>query len=300
MDLGLPEWGGWGKGAVRMRNVQIQIMVCFYGALLFAVTMVVPLSAGDLKVGGDKALSAEEILERVRLTLAKPREDLPVITYLRHSVITDLDANGNPQKVTSKTHRAYSDARDQLLLEVDGRPATQKEIDKDRAHNLDRQQKFLHRQADKDGDHNDDLMVKNMDLFRKKFSVILDEEERVRERECYVLRFMPDPNYSLDNRFVDRLMNAVRPKVWVDKKAFRITRIETRLLESVSFLGGLAGVLRNIEINVNQQEWLPDVWVDDTVSAFFDVRVFFKTYRFRLKSKSSEFKEVVEETASSE
>lgn len=283
-----------------MRNVQIQIMVCFYGVLLFAVSMVLPLSAEDLKVEGDKALSAEEILEQVRLTLKERRQDLPVITYLRHSVITDLDAEGKPQKVKRKTHRAYSDERDQVLLEVNGRPANQKEIEKDRAHNLDRQQKFLHRQADKDGDHSDDLMAKNMDLFRKKFSVFLDGEERVRERECYVLRFIPDPDYSLDNRFVDRLMNAVRPKVWVDKKAFRIARIETKLVESVSFLGGLAGVLRNIEINVDQQEWLPDIWVDDTVSAFFDVRVFFKTYRFRLKSKSSEFEELVEETASSE
>lgn len=272
-----------------MRNVQIQCMVCFCGVLLFAVSMIVSLSADDVKVGANKALSAEEILEQVRLTLKEPRKDLPVITYLRRSVITELDAEGKHQKVTQKTHRAYSDERDQLLLEVDGRPATQKEIDKDRAHNLDRQQKFLHRQADKDSDHNEDLMVKNMDLFRKKFSVLLDGEERIQERECYVLRFIPDPEFSLDNRFVDRLMNAVRPKVWVDKKAFRIVRIETKLVESVSFLGGLAGVLRDIEINVDQTEHLPDVWVDDTVSAFFDVRVFFKTYRFRLKSKSSEF-----------
>lgn len=272
-----------------MRNVQIQCMVCFCGVLLFAVSMIVSLSADDVKVGANKALSAGEILEQVRLTLKEPRKDLPVITYLRRSVITELDAEGKHQKVTQKTHRAYSDERDQLLLEVDGRPATQKEIDKDRAHNLDRQQKFLHRQADKDSDHNEDLMVKNMDLFRKKFSVLLDGEERIQERECYVLRFIPDPEFSLDNRFVDRLMNAVRPKVWVDKKAFRIVRIETKLVESVSFLGGLAGVLRDIEINVDQTEHLPDVWVDDTVSAFFDVRVFFKTYRFRLKSKSSEF-----------
>lgn len=272
-----------------MRNVQIQCMVCFCGVLLFAVSMIVSLSADDVKVGANKALSAEEILEQVRLTLKEPRKDLPVITYLRRSVITELDAEGKHQKVTQKTHRAYSDERDQLLLEVDGRPATQKEIDKDRAHNLDRQQQFLHRQADKDSDHNEDLMVKNMDLFRKKFSVLLDGEERIQERECYVLRFIPDPEFSLDNRFVDRLMNAVRPKVWVDKKAFRIVRIETKLVESVSFLGGLAGVLRDIEINVDQREHLPDVWVDDTVSAFFDVRVFFKTYRFRLKSKSSEF-----------
>ena len=267
-------------------------MVWFYGLLLYAVSMAVSLTAEDLKVGGDKALSAEEILEQVRLALEEPRKDLPVITYLRRSVITDLDADGKPKKVTRKTHRAYSDERDQLLLEVDGRPATQKEIDKDRAHNLDRQQKFLHRQADKDGDHNDDLMVKNMDLFRKKFTVLLDGEERIHERECYVLRFIPNPEFSLDNRFVDRLMNAVRPKVWVDKKAFRIARIESKLVESVSFLGGLAGVLRDIEINVDQTEHLPDVWLDDTVSAFFDVRVFFKTYRFRLKSKSSEFKKL--------
>ena len=275
-----------------MRNVQIQSMVWFYGLLLYAVSMAVSLTADNLKVGGDKALSAEEILEQVRLALEEPRKDLPVITYLRRSVITDLDADGKPKKVTRKTHRAYSDERDQLLLEVDGRPATQKEIDKDRAHNLDRQQKFLHRQADKDGDHNDDLMVKNMDLFRKKFTVLLDGEERIHERECYVLRFIPNPEFSLDNRFVDRLMNAVRPKVWVDKKAFRIARIEIKLVESVSFLGGLAGVLRDIEINVDQTEHLPDVWLDDTVSAFFDVRVFFKTYRFRLKSKSSEFKKL--------
>lgn len=278
-----------------MRKVQGHFMVVLCCTLLCAWSMAVPARAD-----GSKAPSGEEILDKVRLTLKESRQDLPVMTYLRHSVITDLDADGKPQKVTRKTYRAYSDERDQVLVEVNGRPATQKEIDKDRAHNLDRQQKFLHRQADKTDDHNDDLMVKNMDLFRKKFSVLLEGEERHQECDCYVLRFIPNPDFSLDNRFVDRLMNAVHSKVWVDKKAFRITRIETKLVEPVSFLGGLAGVLRDIEINVDQKDWSPEVWVDDTVSAFFDVRLFFKTFRFRLKSKSSDFELLNEQTASSQ
>lgn len=259
-----------------------------------------PLLGDDSMREPSKNFSADQILDRVRQKLTETRSDQPSMTYLRRTVIKDLDADGTTKKVTRKLYRAFTDGRDQVLLEKDGRPATKKEIEKDRAHNLDRQQKFLHRQASKDQDHNDDLMVKNMDLFRRKFSVRLEKEEKIRERDCYVLQFIPNTEYSLDNRFVDRLMNAVRSKIWVDKDAFRIVRIETKLVESVSFLGGLAGVLRDIEINVDQKPLNPHVWVDDSVSAFFDVRIFFKTFRFRLKSDSYEFTRVEQEPLTTE
>ena len=62
-----------------------------------------------------------------------------------------------------------------------------------------------------------------------------------------------------------------------------------KLSKQVSFLGGIAGLLRDIQIDVDQRQLEPDLWVDEKISAFFDVRVFFTTYRFKMDSESSGF-----------
>jgi len=236
------------------------------------------------------SLTADQILERVKAV----KEGVPAVdqtfTYLRKATILDLKTNGAVRKKTVKTYRAYSDGRDQELLDINGKPASARDQAKDRAHNLERQQKFLHRQSRKDSKTNDDdLMTKNMDLFRDKFKAVLKGEVQRKDRTAYVIELTPDTNHKLENSFVDRLMNEIRAKVWVDQKEFRISRLEMKLSKQVSFLGGIAGLLRDIQIDVDQRQLEPDLWVDEKISAFFDVRVFFKTYRFKMDSESSGF-----------
>ena len=244
--------------------------------------------------GRASSLSADEILEKVK----DPKKDLDTegrqFTYLREANIYDLKTDRSVRKKTQKVYRAFTDGRDQHLLKIDGKKASARDRAKDRAHNLERQQKFLHRQSRQKSDkNNDDLMAKNMDLFRDKFLATLKGEEKRKDRMTYLIELKPNTRHKLENRFVDRLMNQIHAKVWVDKEEFRIARLEMKLNEQVSFLGGFAGLLRDIRIDLDQKQLRSNLWVDEEITAFFDVRVFFKTYRFKMKSESTKF-ELVE------
>ena len=57
----------------------------------------------------------------------------------------------------------------------------------------------------------------------------------------------------------------------------------------MNFLGGLAGSIKAINIDVTQKRLAKGVWVDEKVNAHFDVRIAWKTYQFRMESRSTEF-----------
>ena len=236
------------------------------------------------------SLSADEILEKVKAAKSSLPAEGQHFKYLREANIYDLKKDGSIREKTQKLYSAYTDGRDQQLLAIDGKPSTGRDRAKDRAHNLERQQKFLHRQSSKQSDkNNDDLMAKNMDLFRDKFLASLKGEEKRKNRMTYLIELKPNKKHKLENMFVDRLMNQIQARVWVDKEEFRVARLEMKLNEPVSFLGGFAGLLRDIQIDLDQKQLNPKLWVDEEITAFFDVRVFLKTFRFKMKSESTKF-----------
>jgi outer membrane lipoprotein-sorting protein len=272
--------------SIKLVLILVQVFNLFVGCFLADSAM-----AGTKGSSGRTAsLSADEILEKVKQAKVDHPAEGRQFTYLREANIYDLKTDGSVQKKTQKIYRAYTDGRDQYLLEINGKKASAHDRAKDRAHNLERQQKFLHRQSrQKSNKNNDDLMAKNMDLFRDKFLATLKGEEKRNDRLTYLIELKPKASHTLKNRFVDRLMNQIHAKVWVDKEEFRIARLEMKLKNQVSFLGGLAGLLRDIQIDVDQKQIKPNLWVDEEITAFFDVRVFFKTYRFKMESESSKF-----------
>ncbi|MDG1892053.1 MAG: hypothetical protein P8L18_12150 [Verrucomicrobiota bacterium] len=268
------------------------LILSLLGLLVFqgGLSTVVAASAADPL---DVSLTADQILQRMRKAMDTADSGKQVQTFLRKTVVTDLKADGEIRKRTYKTYRAYTDGRDQQLLEINGQPASTRDIAKDRAHNLERQQRYLHRQDREKSSQNSRLMAKNMDLFRRKFIARRMGNEMLDGRPAYTIGFSPDSTYELENGFVDRLMNAVHGKVWVDTKEHHIARMEMKLNRSVSFLGGLAGVLREIRIDIHQKQLAPNLWVDEKITAYFDVRVLFKSYLFRLSSRAVDFEAVV-------
>jgi outer membrane lipoprotein-sorting protein len=268
------------------------VLILIQVVSLFVSCTQIDLAMADAigSTGRVSSPTADEILENVKASKKDLSAQGGQFTYLREANIYDLKTDGSVRKKTRKLYRAFTDGRDQQLLKIDGKEASARDRSKDRAHNLERQQKFLHRQSRPTSEKkNDDLMAKNMDLFRDKFLAILKGEEKRKDRMTYLIELKPNPRHQLGNRFVDRLMNQIHANVWVDKEEFRIARLEMKLNNQVSFLGGFAGLLRDIQIDVDQKQLKSNLWVDEKITAFFDVRVFFKTYRFKMKSESSEF-----------
>jgi hypothetical protein len=272
-------------------HASIPALVCWVSGYFrqFAILGLGIMLAQALGYAQTPAMEGEQVLDLLEEQLAHPPQPETVYTFLRRSVITTLKANGEPGKVVHKTHRAFTDGRDQVLLELDGQPASLADRKADRLHNLERQQRYLHRQGEEAAPAQSQLMQENMRRFRHKFRAEMEGLESCRERDTYALRLQPREEVILEHKGVNRLMDAMEARLWVDVQTHAPVRVSTRLVHPVSFLGGLLGLVRHIELSVDQQPIAPGLWVDEVITAEFDLRLLFKNIHFRIESRSEAF-----------
>ena len=100
--------------------------------------------------------------------------------------------------------------------------------------------------------------------------------EKVNGRDAFVIDLKPNPKHKHESRTVNRIMDQLETRVWIDREEFQISQLSTKLLKPVNFLGGLAGAIKTINIGVTQKRLAKDTWVDEKVNAHFDVRVAWK------------------------
>ena len=234
-------------------------------------------------------LTARQIIEKASGAAKRNGIGETVFSFLRQADVEDLDSKGNIRKGYTKTYRAYTDGRDQELVKVDGKPASHRQVAREQARNRERQRRYLARKKEDGTNKSGNLVTKNVDLFQEKFTPVLAGMGSVNARPAYVIQLQPNKDHKLKSRTVNRFMNQLNAKLWVDKEEFHVARINAKLKKPVTFLGGLAGAVNAINISVSQKRLANDTWVDESVSANFDARIFWKTYHFRMKSQSSHF-----------
>ena len=240
---------------------------------------------------GKKIITAEEIVEKTRDTEmrreATNKKGL-VYTFLRNVVTEDLNSMGETTKHKTKTYRAFSDNRDQVLLKVDGRKPIPKEIEADQKENRKRQRRLLG--GDEEGKGDTQMRGRKFDLYRDKFIPRLISTEMIGGRPNYIIQLVPNPSHKLKSSVVDRMMSQMLAKLWIDQEEFQVAKAEIELAHPISFLAGIAASLKKIKFTIHQKRLTPEIWVDQNISALIDVRILLGNFRFRMSSKSSDFK----------
>ena len=273
-----------------MKLVSFRSIYALAQALLaFSLFSQASYAAGKTVLLSD-GLTVEQIIERSRKASRQVGQGDVVFKFHRKASFDEFDANGNVVDKNSKTYRAYTDDRDQELLKVNGRPATKRERYREHKKHQERQRRYLNKR--KEGDpkrRNENLVTRNVDLFEDKFTPKLVGEERLDGRDAYVISLKPNKKYKHKSRIVNRIMDQLDTRVWVDKEEFQISQLSTRLLKPVNFLGGFAGSIKTINIAVTQKRLAKNTWVDEKVNAHFDARIVWKTYQFRMESLSTDF-----------
>jgi hypothetical protein len=253
--------------------------------------------AEDAEVRGEQVITAEEIVEKMRDAEMKreatSKKSL-VYTFLRNVVTEDLNSLGETTKRKTKTYQAFSDNRDQVLLKVDGRKPTPKEFEADGKENRKRQRRIL--DIGKKGKGDTEIRGRKFDQYRDKFIPRLIGTEMITDRPVYIIQLVPDPSHKLKNATVDLMMNQMLTKLWIDQEEFQVAKAEIELTHPISFLAGIAASLRAIKFTIHQKRLTPEIWVDQNVSAFIDVRILLGTFRFRMTSESSDFKPATKRT----
>jgi len=235
-------------------------------------------------------LTVEEIIELAREASKRNGQGDAVFKFYRKASFDELDNNGNIVEKNSKTYRAYTDDRDQQLRKINGRAATREERYREYRKHQERQRRYLNKQKKSDAKkRNESLFTRNIDLFEDKFIPVLEGVDKVNDRDAFVIGLKPNKKNRYKSRTVNRIMDQLKTKVWIDKEEFQISKISASLIKPVNFLGGIAGSIKTINIDATQKRLDKDNWVDEKVNAQFNARIAWKTYQFRMESLSTKF-----------
>jgi len=261
------------------------------GQTLFALAL---LGQADSLFAKDATLpdglTVEQIIERTREASRRVGQGDEVFKFYRKASFDELDSKGNVVEKNSKTYRAYTDDRDQRLRKVNGRPASKREQYREYRKHQERQRRYLNKRKEGDSKkRNENLITRNVDLFDEKFTPKLVGVEKVKGRDAFVIDLKPNPKHKHKSRTVNRIMDQLEIKVWIDREEFQISQLSSKLLKPVNFLGGFAGAIKIINIAVTQKRLAKDTWVDEKVNAHFNVRFAWKSYQFRMESLSTDF-----------
>jgi hypothetical protein len=273
-----------------MRLFSVRFLPALGQALFVFALLGQAARAEEKPVALPDGLTVEQIIERTRDASKQTGKSNEVFKFYRKASFDELDSKGNVIEKNSKTYRAYTDDRDQELRKVNGRPASKRERYREYKKHQERQRRYLNKR--KEGEpkkRNENLVTRNVDLFEEKFTPKLTGTAKVGGRDAYVIDLKPNPKHKHESRTVNRIMDQLETKVRIDQEEFQISQLSTKLIKPVNFLGGLAGSIKAINIDVTQKRLAKGVWVDEKVNAHFDVRIAWKTYQFRMESRSTEF-----------
>ena len=249
-----------------------------------------PSSLPPVNIKLPSELTVEEIIERAREASNRNGQGDAAFKFYRKASFDELDNKGNIIEKNSKTYRAFTDDRDQQLRKINDRKATREERYREYRKHQERQRRYLNKRNKSDAKkRNESLFTRNIDLFEDKFIPVLEGMEKVNDRDAFVIGLKPNKKNRYKSRTVNRIMDQLKTKVWIDKEEFQISQISARLIKPVNFLGGIAGAIKTINIDATQKRLGKDNWVDEKVNAQFNARIAWKTYQFRMESLSTNF-----------
>ena len=273
-----------------MRLFSVRFLPALGQALFVFALLGQAARAEEKPVELSDGLTVEQIIERTRDASKQTGKSNEVFKFYRQASFDELDSKGKVIEKNSKTYRAYTDDRDQELRKVNGRPASKRERYREYKKHQERQRRYLNKR--KEGEpkkRNENLITRNVDLFEEKFTPKLTGTAKVGGRDAYVIDLKPNPKHKHESRTVNRIMDQLETKLRIDQDEFQISQLSTKLIKPVNFLGGFAGSIKAINIDLSQKRLAKGVWVDEKVNAHFDVRIAWKTYQFRMESRSTEF-----------
>lgn len=120
------------------------------------------------------------------------------------------------------------------------------------------------------------------------FDFVLEKREVIRERPAFLINFTPKSVPPAKKDLVDKFLQQIAGRVWVDEEDGVVVRLELRLLGPVDVVGGIAGSLKSLDF-VSEREKTPQGhWFTRETKGNVDSRQLFSR-------KVLEFSETIEQ-----
>ena len=243
------------------------------------------------QTGKEGALTVPEILSKVvaRAKLEKDQRHDERFYATNHNISDSYNAKGEVTEHNDRLMKPFLMEGKVFyrVVEKDGKPLT----DDEKKKQVEREGKIRERfkqppkptkKEEEDFEIDDELMA------RFQFTMIGQEE--VDGRKAYVLAFLPKTNVKLpEKKMVDKMINRLTGKIWVDTQLYAITKLDIHLTEPTSFYIGL-GNLRALDMTLVQAEVAPGVFNAAEQNVSFEARQLFKTMRMKQHTVSTDYR----------
>ncbi|MGH9703213.1 MAG: hypothetical protein ACRD4K_07545 [Candidatus Acidiferrales bacterium] len=218
-------------------------------------------------------------------------------TYTQRSVTDILDSKGAVKKHEVREYVAVPISGQLYLRQVskDGKPLEGRDAKDER----ERERKFREKMQRPKDDRKDEGEVEfNEDLFDK-YRFTLEGEEKLNGRTTFVLSFQPRSADLPIRRRIDRLLNELEGRLWVDEQDYDLAKLDAHLMTEVNAWGGLLATIRTFNLHYEQVRMADGTWLPQVAQGTIEGRIVFKWLNVRFDQRSGNYQKLGEVKAGS-
>lgn len=206
--------------------------------------------------------------------------------YYRTNITEELSSHGDVREKTIKVFRIHPAPGDPdpVLIQIDGRKPTEKEIEKEKER-LERRRKDADVDDAPDRSRQIEAYVTLEILSRFIFEV--KARDIINGRPCWLVTFRPGDHEKSDRKVFDRVLNNIGGVIWIDAEDHELVQADIQLREKVKIWGGLIAHLEQLSLKILRTRLPEGFWRDQKVEALFRGRALVKGVHIRTFDISS-------------
>lgn len=221
-------------------------------------------------------------------------------TYTQRTTVDELDSKEKVKKHEVRLYHVLPIEGEPYarLMEKDGRALAASEQKQEQ----EREQKFRQRQAErkrKKAEKKDNEDVKFDENLAAKYHFEVTGRETLNGRPALVLTFEPRSKDLPARRKIDRLLNHVAGRVWIDEQDSELVRVDLHLAENVTAWGGLLASVRKFFLRFEQSKVDDTAWLPSFVDGYVDGRILVRSLHLKIRQENSNFRRVTPAAADS-
>ncbi|MCC7373691.1 MAG: hypothetical protein IT581_03475 [Verrucomicrobiales bacterium] len=270
------------------RLAALVLMVLLGGgghAMAAAAAQAVPLP--------EASVVTRRMIERSKAVSANT--NAPVCVFDKLTVYETLDTDGlvkrSKEKLYEVTIRAGMTSNQ--LVSVDGRRLSAEES----AGLSEKERRWRDSYASgKNGgttERMDDFV--NEQLFSR-FDIRCVGRETVRDRRCVILELEPKSADLPTDRLMDRVINLLHGRLWVDETEYEIVRADVRTAGTLRLWGGVLGALESLQIHADRECSGLGIWFNRHFEVNLRGRKLFSPMLIRVREIGSKMRLAVEDS----
>ena len=273
------------------------------------LAIVIPLICGPVAsktadpVPVQEDLSAQAIVDRAVDRTEAQHLSMVEASFKSEAVAKtqSLDGNNNITDTETSRYRQYplNGAVFEELIEINGRPLNEKEIQKEETKKREFIQEVEQRRTR--GDYIQPVKEERIRFnreFTERYLYNIEKTEMIRGHLCWVISLKPREGKLPERNRMDRALNQMTGTLWVSQDDYGLVRVEFGLSKPFNYWGGFLAVIRKTDGWVEYTRVESNVWLPRHFNLQLDLKVMmFKNIRRLIIKEWSDYSRVDPDSA---